>query len=403
MNHFSAISLFSLLLTTAVASANDWPSWRGPAHNGVAEKQNAPIQLGEPKWSTEVPGRSHGSLSVAGRQVVFAIADKNGQSVACADRKTGKLLWTTRVHEGGLTQRLNKKATWASSTPAIHGGRIFINFVNGKSAYTTALDLDGKQLWQTELCPYKIHQGYASSPAIFEDLVIVSADNKLGGALCGIRQESGTIAWKVKRASQPNYPSPVIFTVGGKTQLFLTGTDKVSSFDPATGDVIWQIEGATTECVTTTVTDGTAHLFDGRISPESRCRHRGRWIRNRMERPHPGLCSLALYKDGHLFGVMDAGVAVCWKSDTGEEVWKGRLGGTFSSSPVLVGDHIYAANESGTLFVFEADPAKLTVLAKNQIADEIFATPAICGGEIYLRVAFYQGEKRTEKIVCYAN
>jgi outer membrane protein assembly factor BamB len=106
-------------------------------------------------------------------------------------------------------------------------------------------------------------------------------------------------------------------------------------------------------------------------------------------------------KDGSLYGVMDAGVAVCWDCETGEERWKARLGGTFSSSPVLVGDRVYVANESGTLYVYKADPAKFELLAENKIADEIFATPTVCGGEIFLRVAFYEGEKRKEKIVCY--
>ena len=122
-----------------------------------------------------------------------------------------------------------------------------------------------------------------------------------------------------------------------------------------------------------------------------------------MDRSESGLCPfVALPGRISLFGIMDAGVAVCWKSDSGEEIWKGRLGGNFSSSPVLVGKHIYAANESGTLLVYQADPTKFEIVAKNEIADEIFATPAICGGEIFLRVAFYKSEERTEKIVCYS-
>ena len=99
---------------------------------------------------------------------------------------------------------------------------------------------------------------------------------------------------------------------------------------------------------------------------------------------------------------MDAGVAICRDSATGEEKWKGRLGGTFSSSPTLVGDKIYAANESGTLFVFKADTGAFEILAKNKIAGEIFSSPTICGGEIFLRVADYEGNKRTEKLVCHS-
>ena len=80
---------------------------------------------------------------------------------------------------------------------------------------------------------------------------------------------------------------------------------------------------------------------------------------------------------------------------------KSRLGATFSASPVLVGEKIYAVNESGDFYIFKADPAGLEILAKNKVGDEVFATPSICGGNVFLRVAFYAGEKRGEKLICF--
>ena len=99
---------------------------------------------------------------------------------------------------------------------------------------------------------------------------------------------------------------------------------------------------------------------------------------------------------------MDGGVAVCWKSDTGERMWKERLGGTFSASPVLVGDHFYAANEEGEFFVFKADHEKFEILAKNQLENQIMATPTICGGQIFARVArrSESGNERQEMLYC---
>jgi outer membrane protein assembly factor BamB len=103
---------------------------------------------------------------------------------------------------------------------------------------------------------------------------------------------------------------------------------------------------------------------------------------------------------GHLFAVLDAGVATCWRSDTGEEIWKERLGGTFSASLVLAGDNLYATNEAGQTFVFRADPAKFGLLATNQLGDEVFATPAICGSRVYLRVVERTGSQRQEMLYC---
>ena len=107
-----------------------------------------------------------------------------------------------------------------------------------------------------------------------------------------------------------------------------------------------------------------------------------------------------LFREGHLYGVLDAGTAVCWASDTGKELWKGRLGGTFSSSPVLVGDRIYATNEAGETFVFQASPEKFTQIAKCKLGDEAFGTPAICGGRLYTRVAQKVDGRRQEMLYC---
>ena len=107
-----------------------------------------------------------------------------------------------------------------------------------------------------------------------------------------------------------------------------------------------------------------------------------------------------LVRDGHLYAVLDGGSARCWTSASGEEQWKGRLGGTFSASPVLVGEHIYAVDETGRFTIFRADPASFEVVARNQLGDQVFATPAICGGRIYARVVEMEGDKRVEKLYC---
>jgi hypothetical protein len=93
-------------------------------------------------------------------------------------------------------------------------------------------------------------------------------------------------------------------------------------------------------------------------------------------------------------------VATCWRAATGEELWKGRLGGTFSSSPILVGARVYATNEAGRTFIFRASPDRFELLAENPLGDEVFATPAICGGRIYQRVAELEDGRRQEYLYC---
>ncbi len=386
----------------------DWPWWRGTDLTGIASAdQHPPVKWSDTEnvvWSAPVPGRSHGSPIVVGEQVVLTAADaeRNVQSVLCFDRTTGKRLWETIVHEGGLDVKNNEKSSMASASAACDGKRYFVNFLNGDSVYMTALDRDGGKLWQTKLSNYINHQGFGSSPLLYKDLVIGVSDNKGGGAIVAMNRATGAIVWKKDRPAKPNYPSPVIFNVGGKDQLFLTGCDLVTSLNPLTGETFWEVEGATTECVTTTVTDGK-HIYTSGGYPKN---HVSAIVADdgsgkmAWENPTRSYVPSLLSRDGYLFAVMDAGIAMCWKSDTGKEVWKGRLGGTFSSSPVMVGDLIYASNEEGETYIFKASAEKLEIVATNKLGTSVFSTPAICGSRLYNRVAVDKDGKRQEFLFC---
>lgn len=389
--------------------STDWPWWRGPERNGIAAaNQKPPLKWSRTenvRWKAAVPGRGHGSVTVVGEQVFLATADEQAdkQIVLCYDRNTGKEQWRTVVHDGGIERKGNKKASQASGTIACDGERLFINFLNNQAAYTTALTRSGELLWQTKITDYVVHQGYGSSPALYDSLVIVSADNKRkdGGAIAALNRASGNVVWRHERPATPNYPSPIILKADGRDQVFLTGCDLVSSFDPLTGKKLWEIEGATTECVTSTVTDGNIIMTSGGYPKNHMAAVKADgsgeivWENNvRVYVPS------MLIHDGTIYGVADAGVAMCWNAATGKELWKSRLGGTFSSSPVMVGEYIYVTNEAGETSIINADPAKFKLVAKNQLGNEVFATPTICGSRIYMRVAEQQGERRQEMLYC---
>lgn len=344
---------------------------------------------------------------VFGDRIFLATADqtRNAQLLICLDRQTGKQRWESVIHRGGFvsdsTHRLNEKASWASSTPATDGERIFINFFNDSAIFTTALNLNGEILWQQRLSDYIIHQGYASSPAIYADLVICSADNKGGGAIVAMQRQTGEVVWRRERPAKPNYPSPSIVNVAGKDQLVFTGCDLVTSLDPLTGEELWEIEGATTECVTTTLTDGT-HVFTSGGYPDNHVSAvvadgsgQVAWrVNTRTYVPS------MLHRDGYLYMTLDAGVAQCVDCKTGETKWKKRLGGVFSSSPVLVGDLIFATNEQGETFIFKATPERFVEVGQNKLGESVFATPTICGNRIYTRVSHRQGDLRQEYLYC---
>jgi len=397
---------------TDVSSA-DWPWWRGPNRNGIASPdQHPPLEWDESRnvlWKAKLTGRGHGSATVVGDRIFLATADNDAkkQAVVCLEKQTGRQLWETVIHEGGFPDAKdkrsggNEKASLASSTVACDGTFVFINFLNNKAIFTTALTLDGKQMWQTKITNYVVHQGYGSSPAIYEGLVIVSGDNKGGGAIAGLDRATGKIVWKRERPSKPNYASPTIVKINGHDQLLFTGCDLVTSLDPLTGEQLWEFEGATTECVTTTITDGHRIFTSGgypknHISAVAADGSGTVVWENNIRTYVPSMLS----KDGLLYAVMDAGIATCLNSETGKEVWKGRLAGTFSSSPILVGERIYVTNEEGTTFVIAAGSDGFRKLATNQLGESVFATPTICGGRIYTRVAKMEQGMRQEYLYC---
>jgi outer membrane protein assembly factor BamB len=285
---------------------------------------------------------------------------------------------------------------------ACDGERVFVNFLHNKAIYATALSRDGKRLWQTKITDYVLHQGFASSPAVYESLVIVSADNKGGaGLIVGLNRATGALVWKRERPKWPNYASPIILKVAGRDQLFFTGCELVTSLEPLTGKVNWEIKGSTQECVTSTVTDGKLIITSGGY-PKGHVAaihadgsNKVAWeINTKVYVPS------LIERNGYLYGVTDNGFAVCWKFETGKEVWKERLGGGFSASPVLVGDLIYATSESGLTHIYKANPEKFEKVAENQLANEAMATPTICGGRIYMRLAVNQNKQRQEMLYC---
>jgi len=385
---------------------DDWPWWRGPHRNGEANPK-PPVKWSETEnilWKAAVPGRGHGSPIVVGDQVVLATADEKAQtqSVVCYDRATGKRLWLTEVHQGAAFEKGNAKSSHASSTVACDGKRFFVNFVHDRAVYTTALDRDGKRIWQTKVADYKLHQGFGSSPAVYGSLVLVSADNKGGkGCVTALDRATGEVVWKVDRPAAPNYASPVVLTVAGREQLFLTGCDKVTSLDPLTGKKLWEIDGATTETVTSTPTDGK-HIFTSGGYPKNHVAAvladgSGKVVWEKAAKVYvPSM----VVRDGHLYGVQDGGTAFCWKADTGKEVWSGRLSGAFTASPVLAGDRLFATNEAGRTFVLKATAEKFDLAGENQLGGEALATPTYCGGRAYYRVAATTPTGRQETLYC---
>jgi outer membrane protein assembly factor BamB len=354
-------------------------------------------------WRAPIRGRGHGSPTVVGNRVYLTTADvaKQEQFIVCLDRASGQPVWETVVHRGPLETKGHRNSSAASSTLAWDGERFFVNFHHREAVHTTALDATGKILWQQRIGDFVMHQGFGSSPVVHESVVVVTADHRGGGKVAGLDRRTGRIVWQQDRPQIANYTSAAIVAAAGRPQAVVAGCNLISSFDPLTGRKLWEIAGATEECVVTAVTDGQRVFVSGGYpknnvtAVEADGSGRIAWQNgNRLYVPS------MLVRDGHIYAVLDAGQAVCWKSDTGEERWREKVDRDFYASPVMFGSRVYATSQRGVTSVFEATPQAYRLIAQNPLGDEALASPAICGGRLYLRSAKKTGEVRQEYVWC---
>ena len=188
----------------------------------------------------------------------------------------------------------------------------------------------------------------------------------------------------------------------GKDQLLISGGDKVSSFDPATGKALWNAPGTTAATCGTAVWEGDLVFASGGYPGAETVAVRADGSRIVAWKNVQRLYEQSLLAhDGHVYALTGAGIAFCWRATDGQEMWRQRLKGPVSASPVIAGDNIYWPNELGTLYVFKANPEKFDLVAENQIGTDSFPSPAICGGQIFLRVGDSSSGKRQEFLYCF--
>jgi outer membrane protein assembly factor BamB len=392
----------------SLSSHDDWPVWRGPARNGIAEGQSVPTDLGPDNllWKVQVPGRGHASPTVVGDRIYLATAAENAgtQSVVAFDRDTGDRLWVKPLHSGGLGHPTHPESSHASGTVACDGQRLFVAFLNHDKIHVTALDLDGNVLWQKKAGGFDSKFGYAPSPTLYKSSVIVAADHQAGGHITSWDRSTGELNWRIERPAVSTYASPLVLNVGGRDQLLIAGANKLASYDPLDGSANWAASGTAEACVGTVVAEGDV-VFASGGHPQSETiavdATTGDVLwRNRVK----CYVSSMLPLDGFLYAVDDDGTAHCIETSTGEEIWRERLGqtGKIRSSPLLAGGRIYITSSSGELFVIDPNPTKLDVVSKTKLADESYASPVACGNHLYLRVADESGG-RQEWLCCYGD
>jgi outer membrane protein assembly factor BamB len=394
-----------------LSAQSDWPWWRGPTRNGFASNAPVPTVISDTEnlvWKVSVPGRGHSSPTVVGNRIFLTTSDTDKQihSIMAFDRGTGKTLWQVEASRGGFPEKNHPKNTEATATIASDGERVFATFYHHDKVEAVALDLDGKEKWRRDVGqfrPRRYEYGYAPSPMIYRNTVIISAEYDGDSFIAALDRTTGEPVWKTTRPNNITFSSPVVTSIQGKDELLISGAEKVSAYDPANGKPLWSVPGTTFATCGTMVWDGGIVFASGgypkaetlAINPVS---HEVLWRNNQKCYEQ----SMLAYK-GYLYALTDNGLAICWRGTDGNEMWKMRLKGPVSASPVLANDHIYWANELGTLYVIRANPERFELVAENTVGNDSFPSPAICGGQIFLRVGQNSNGGRQEWLYCFGN
>jgi outer membrane protein assembly factor BamB len=390
------------------AGADDahWSRFRGPNGEGKAAESDIPVQWTEQSflWKVPVPGLGNSSPVIWGQRLFMQSASKDGKErlLLCLSTVDGKTIWAQKV-PGELVRKpaVHDKNSLASSTPAVDGERVFAYFWDGHNVSLHAFAMaDGKPLWERELGSFTSQHGPATSPMVYQNIVFLANDQDGAAELMAFNAATGKDVWRAKRqAFRACYSVPLLFEKPGQpVELIVGSTAGLTSYEPQTGKVNWSWSSwpwlnmplrmvaspvYTQGMFIASTGDGsgerntTAIRPDGKgtLTPETTV-----WSKTKVLPYVPNVLTLG----EHLYFVTDLGIACCMVARTGEVVWSERLGGNFSSSPIMIGDKIYIAGEDGTVHVFRAAP-RFERLAKNALEDGVIATPAVSDHRLFVR------------------
>jgi hypothetical protein len=394
---YQILLIVVLFFSLNLVRAENWPGWRGPRGDGTCIEQDVPANW-DPVgaiWKTELPGKGHASPIVWGDRVftVTAFSETKERVLLCLDGNTREILWQQTVVQGPL-EKLHKENSYASSTPATDGQRVYVTFRVGDDIVVAAHDFDeGKQLWLVRPGPHKGEWGFSNEPVLYKDKVIIDGDSKGESFLIALDRADGKTLWRKNRTNKGiSYSAPLIREMAGRVQLIQCGDRCVSSFNPDTGEQNWVVDGPSEEFVATPVYSEKAGLifvssswpkrFLLAIRPDGKGNVTETHVVWKDTKGAPYVPSMIVAGD-FLLSVNRGGTAFCYEAATGKALWQQKLG-RHHASPVLINGLVFLINDDGQINVIKPG-IEFERVATYELGEQCYASPAISDGRVYLR------------------
>ena len=391
-----------------IVSPDSWSEFRGPRGDGHSDSEGLPLRWSESKsenitWKTRIHGRGWSSPILWGQQVwmTTATADGHKLSAVCVDRDSGKIVHDIHVFDVEQPQPIASGNSYASPTPAIEEGRVYVHYgTYGTACLDTAT---GNRVWERRdlKCDHESGAGPGSSPALVGDLFVVNVDGRDVQYVIALNKANGKTVWKTDRSvdfsqtpvnQRKAFCTPIVVPRGSGNQLVSPGAKALIAYDTATGNELWKVRHRGFSVAPRPVfghglvfalidhdspelwavrADGSGDVTDSHVV----------W---KMTQGMPSRSSPLLIGD-LLFVVNNDGIASCLEARTGELVWKQRIGGNYSASPVCADGRIYFFNENAVGTVIQPS-GKFEVLAVNPLHEEqLLASPAVAGRSLFVR------------------
>lgn len=399
---------FSLLATAGVTRAADpWPKFRGPCGDGIATTTTGPTTWDRNTniaWRTELPGQGWSS-PVIGDGVIYVSAaiprsEDSGSDYDLAliliNVDSGKVIRVSNLiaQEGQSAAAIHKKNSHASPTPLIDGDRVYVHFGHQGTACT---DRQGDLIWVDREHSFPPVHGNGGSPILVDGKLIFTCDGSSDPYVVALDSQSGREVWRTPRPVDAprkfSFATPSVFDSPAGPLVIAPGSDSVQALDPTTGQTQWWVRYDGYSVVPKPVlSEGRILVATGfgptkllAIRPGGSGEVTATHVDWEVDKGIPKTPSV-LAHEGLVYLVSDDGIALCIDSKTGQTVWRNRLGGNYSASPILVGDQLYFCSEEGVTTVIRAG-RQFEKIASNDLAEATLASPAAWDGALFIRTA----------------